>query len=175
MKDDEIRQICTGVLGMAGYIMHLESIVDRLPKTKDGIAFTVGAVVYCPRGHRHEIHPSDPMGGQIYCTSNGCWSDGCQSDSGCGAHYNAEKCTSLPPLTVPWATYCEIFPQDQGKIWVRFTGPDGIYRWLHPVEKRWVEEPDQIDMPMFPDFATARAAADISPEPPKWAEVVLHT
>ena len=30
MKDDEVRKICTGILGMAGYIKHLQDIVDRM-------------------------------------------------------------------------------------------------------------------------------------------------
>lgn len=70
----------------------------------------------------------------------------------------------------PWASYMEIHPQAEGKIWVRWCGCDGIYRWLHPVEDVWVEEPNQIDMPNFASYDEARAAAELSPEPPTWQE-----
>ncbi len=74
---------------------------------------------------------------------------------------------------VPWASYMEIHPMASRQIWVRWCGVDGIYRWLHPTERRWVEEPEQIGMPTFPDYATARKAADESPEPPTWNEYAL--
>lgn len=71
---------------------------------------------------------------------------------------------------VPWRTFMEIVPKEEGQIWVRWTGYDGIYRWLHPDTKQWVEEPNQINMPMFPDYHSAREAADNSPKPPTWDE-----
>lgn len=77
-------------------------------------------------------------------------------------------------LVAPWSSYMEIHPMAPGKIWVRWCGVDGIYRWLHPDRRVWVEEPDQIDMPTFTDYASARIAADNSPEPPTWGDVVLH-
>lgn len=57
---------------------------------------------------------------------------------------------------------------------VRWCGYDGVYRWLHPVSRKWIEENDQIYMPTFPDYKSARMAADESPEPPTWQEFVLH-
>lgn len=174
MNDDKVREICTNVLWMAGYIKSLQSIVDQLPKTADGLPVFIGRTIYCPRGHKHVIHASNRMSGQIYCTEKGCWSEGCQSDSGSGTHYEARECRGEPPLAMPWASACEIFPKAEREIWVRFTGADGIYWWLHPIEKRWVGEPEQTNMPMFVDYTSARAAADASPEPPTWSETVYH-
>ena len=68
----------------------------------------------------------------------------------------------------PWAKFLEIIYKNQNEYWVRWTGDDGIYRWLHPLDNRWIEEPHQIDMPCFSNFAAARLAADFSPEPPTW-------
>lgn len=70
----------------------------------------------------------------------------------------------------PWARFLTILPKEAGEIWVRWTGADGIYRWLHPVDSWWVEEPDQINMPLFFSYDAARKAADESPEPPTWKE-----
>ena len=75
-----------------------------------------------------------------------------------------------PTFSVPWASYLEIGWKSQGNYWVRWTGADGIYRWLHATEKRWLEEPEQITMPAFSNYATAQLAANDSPEPPTWQE-----
>ncbi len=74
----------------------------------------------------------------------------------------------------PWARYMWIEPNTSGYFWLRWTGADGIYRWLHPTEKKWVEEPHQIDMPLFPDRTTAMRAANESPEPPTWREYAAN-
>ncbi len=110
----------------------------------------------------------------------------CQSCGGTGGSliagiHNGEEfrewkqCPDCAPQIVPWASYMEIVPHSENKIWVRWTGIDGIYRWLHPDTRTWVEEPHQINMPMFRDYATARKAADESPEPPTWAEYAAKT
>ena len=66
---------------------------------------------------------------------------------------------------------CEIGFREAGKWWVRFTGNDGIYRWLHP-DGTWVEEPNQINMPDYPSrFAAESALARATPMPPElWTE-----
>ena len=69
-----------------------------------------------------------------------------------------------------WAPYCQIFAAAENKIFVRYCGMDGIYRWLHATERRWVDEPDQTRIPLFVDFKSAREAANNSPEPPTWQE-----
>ncbi len=76
-------------------IARLRTIVDKFPKTADGVPLRVGMKVYCPLGHEHMVYPSSPIGGQIYCTENGCWSE-------CGGHrsgtyYNDRDCSSIPP------------------------------------------------------------------------------
>lgn len=70
----------------------------------------------------------------------------------------------------PWSRHMTIEQKTAGQIWVRWTGADGIYRWLHPIDKTWIEEPNQIDMPLFPSFASAMLAARRSPKPPAWEE-----
>lgn len=70
-----------------------------------------------------------------------------------------------------WARYMWIEQRAPGQIWVRWTGADGIYRWLHPTENRWVEEPEQVGMPLFRNHASAMLAARRSPMPPTWGEV----
>lgn len=72
---------------------------------------------------------------------------------------------------VPWASSLYIgFSSSllHNSFWVRWTGADGVYRWLHPTEKRWVGEPEQIEMPKFSNYASAQLAANYSPEPPTW-------
>lgn len=91
----------------------------------------------------------------------------CQEELGSG---NSIFTTGNP--TVPWASYMEIFPLSQRKICVRWCGIDGIYRWLHPILMMWVEEPNQMSMTHFTDYASAKTAADKSPEPPTWGEYV---
>lgn len=76
--------------------------------------------------------------------------------------------------TPPWAHYLQIMPKQSNQIWVRWTGADGIYRWLHAAENRWVEEPEQIAMPLFTNYGRARLAARRSPEPPTWQEFVRN-
>ncbi len=46
-----------------------------------------------------------------------------------------------------------------GEYWVRWTSPGGLYYWLHPIEGRWVGEPEQITMPTWPTKAKAEEAA----------------
>ncbi len=68
----------------------------------------------------------------------------------------------------PWASTCTIMPRAEGEWWVRFTGSDAIYRWLHP-QGVWVEEPDQIGMPLFKTYQEAWAAVYRSVNaPPTW-------
>lgn len=59
----------------------------------------------------------------------------------------------------PWVMRLEILTQAKGKWWVRWTGADGCYRWLHPDTNMWIEEPHQINMPMF------KSELSISPVP----------
>ena len=41
------------------------------------------------------------------------------------------------------------------ECWLRWTSPDGLYFWLHPIEGRWVGEPDQRTMPTFASYEKA--------------------
>lgn len=70
----------------------------------------------------------------------------------------------------PWVRRLEIFARSKGKWWVRWTGADGRYRWLHPDTNLWIEEPHQIKMPMFKGELLAAMAAEKSPMPPTWEE-----
>lgn len=79
------------------------------------------------------------------------------------------------PDVCPWESFVEIFPMAERKIWARFCGYDAIYRWLHPKENRWVEEPEQIGMPMFASWQEAKEAVKKSPEPPTWKEYLAST
>jgi hypothetical protein len=44
------------------------------------------------------------------------------------------------------------------ECWLRWCSPLGIYYWLHPIEGRWVEEPEQITMPTFATYEAASKA-----------------
>src|SRR3989442_1636304 len=72
----------------------------------------------------------------------------------------------------PWVKRLDIFRRQEGNWWVRWCGIDGIYRWLHPENNQWIEEQNQIDMPLFGSELLATLAAEKSPEPPTWAECV---
>lgn len=74
---------------------------------------------------------------------------------------------------VPWADLLYIGWIDSNKFWVRWTGQDGIYRWLHSLENRWIEEPNQKNMPYFNNYAEAQLAANNSPEPPTWQDNII--
>lgn len=77
------------------------------------------------------------------------------------------------PISIaPWASHLYIGQKSHDQIWVRWCGSDYIYRWLHPVKNQWVEEPEQINMPTFSNYASAYLAANQSPEPPTWQEFV---
>ena len=75
-----------------------------------------------------------------------------------------------------WVKWLTIGQMDAGKWWVRWTGADGIYRWLHPNTNQWIEEPHQITMPTFKSELVATLAAEKSPIPPTWEEYekLLH-
>lgn len=81
---------------------------------------------------------------------------------------NYPKPLNLSPwannLTIGW----KLKSNDQ--YYVRWTGVDGIDRWLHPVENRWVDEHEQKSMPTFTNYASAQLAANKSPKPPTWEE-----
>lgn len=70
----------------------------------------------------------------------------------------------------PWVKYLTIGCMDDAKWWVRWTGADGIYRWLHPETNQWVDEPQQIGMPTHLSQSLAYMAAEKSPMPPTWEE-----
>lgn len=70
----------------------------------------------------------------------------------------------------PWVKHLTIGCMDNEKWWVRWTGADGIYRWLHPETNQWVEEPNQIGMPTHNTELLATMAAEKSPKPPTWDE-----
>lgn len=59
----------------------------------------IGAVVRCPKGHEHTYRPFDPLSGRVYCTGDGCWSDGCQSDDGSGTYYDLSQLTLVKSAT----------------------------------------------------------------------------
>lgn len=52
-----------------------------------------------------------------------------------------------------------------GEYWVRWTSPGGLYYWLHPVDGRWVGEPEQITMPTWPTSQAAYLAASQAERP----------
>jgi hypothetical protein len=73
-----------------------------------------------------------------------------------------------------WARFVEVWPYSSDKYWARYTGNDGIYRWLHPTENRWVEEPDQVGMPLFPSEIDAWRGVFKSPQPPSMGTGNFH-
>lgn len=48
------------------------AIIERLPKTADGVPVTPGIKLFCPSGHDAHNHFG---GGQCYCTEGICWDD----------------------------------------------------------------------------------------------------
>jgi hypothetical protein len=72
-------------------LVTLRAIVEKSPKTADGVVVTDDLVIFCPRGHANSDHHFHH---QPYCRTGECWDDGCQSDSGSGTHYKYEKCYS---------------------------------------------------------------------------------
>lgn len=69
-------------------LRRLRRIVAALPHTLDGVPATPGAIVMCPKGHRHELSTL----GKVYCVQGDCYDDGCQGDSGSGTRYRIEQC-----------------------------------------------------------------------------------
>lgn len=65
-----------------------------------------------------------------------------------------------------WLDLLTIGRRGEGDYWVRWTDSFGCYHWLHPRKNEWISEPDQIDMPGFPDSAYATEAAKRAPKPP---------
>lgn len=72
----------------------LRAIVEKLPRTADGVVVVPGVTFSCPKGHRHTIKGADRFSGRIYCCEGECWDSGCQGDSGSGTHYMSEQCRS---------------------------------------------------------------------------------
>lgn len=68
----------------------------------------------------------------------------------------------------PWSHLVYVGHKSSREVWARWTDTNGIYWWLHPVDNRWVEEPEQIEMPTFTSYAAAYLAAKRSPRPPTW-------
>lgn len=65
-----------------------------------------------------------------------------------------------------WYHFLEIGCRSDFDFWVRWTGTDYIYRWLHPETNEWIDEPHQITMPGFKTRLEAIEAAKKSPRPP---------
>ncbi len=79
-------------------------------------------------------------------------------------------CEAVPPdhkwrndMCVGWRKQGDAITP--GEYWVRWTSPGGLYYWLHPVENRWVGEPEQIGMPTWPTSAKAYEAASKAEQP----------
>jgi hypothetical protein len=53
----------------------------------------------------------------------------------------------------------------KSECWLRWTSPKGLYYWLHPVEGRWVGEPEQIKMPTFSTYQKAWEASQYCEKP----------
>mgnify|MGYP006921375653 CR=1 FL=1 len=71
----------------------LRELVERLPKTKDGVPVIADDMtLYCPRGHEHKLTPADT---RVYCLQGECWHKGCQGDSGSGTFWQYEQCTAI--------------------------------------------------------------------------------
>lgn len=84
----------------------VRKVLGTLPVTKDGVYVGWGATLYCPSGHKNNHH-----GARVYCLTDGCWSSGCQGDSGSGQHYNFDQCYSTRAAALA-ATHP---PADEGK------------------------------------------------------------
>ena len=72
-------------------VQRLQEIVDRLPRSANGVPITAGAIVECPKGHRYTFQKYDKMT-SVYCVQGECWDDGCQSDDGSGTTYAISLC-----------------------------------------------------------------------------------
>jgi hypothetical protein len=68
-------------------------------------------------------------------------------------------------LTVGWRREADAITK--GEYWLRWTSPDGLYYWLHPVDNCWVTEPEQVMMPTFGTSEQAWEAARHCPSPPE--------
>jgi len=66
-------------------------------------------------------------------------------------------------LVIGWRKQADAITQ--GEYWVRWTSPGGLYYWLHPIDNRWVSEPEQVTMPTWPTSQAAYAAASKAPPP----------
>ncbi len=88
----------------------------------------------------------------------------------CGANDVIPHHRNCRHYVAPWANSCTIMDGPGDGFWVRFTGSDGIYRWLHP-NGGWVEEPNQIGMQMFPARSVAWQVTCASINaPPTWQD-----
>lgn len=68
--------------------------------------------------------------------------------------------------TMNWRNLCYRGWKSETQYWIRWTSPGGLYYWLHPIENRWVGEPDQITMPDFPSASAGLLALMLAPLPP---------
>ncbi len=116
----------------------------------------VGCVcVYCEDLKRARVpEPVKPMTNREPCR--------------CGAAGVIPHHRNCSHYVAPWASACTIMERCEFEWWVRFTGSDGIYRWLS-LQGHWIEEPNQIGMPLFNCREAAWKAVCCSINaPPTW-------
>jgi len=102
-----VHKDCSPVLSKAcrsaaDEIDRLQAIVDRLPKTADGIPVTPGMKVWhCANRHygphAGKLFESEGIDARMpspYCLGEHCYSDGCQGDDGGGRTWRFEDCYS---------------------------------------------------------------------------------
>jgi hypothetical protein len=88
---------------LAKELTRLQAVVERLPKTADGVPVTPGMRVWhCARhrfgpkggGENYKHEGLDVRMPKPYCLGEHCWYDGCQSDDGGGRHCEWSECYS---------------------------------------------------------------------------------
>lgn len=82
----------------------LLELVDRLPKTADGVPITPGMMVWHCTEHSWKSKGSHEFAQMVegigvkmprpYCVGRRCWDDGCQGDSGGGTTRDWSECYS---------------------------------------------------------------------------------
>ena len=77
-------------------LTRLREVVEKLPKTADGVPVVPGATVYHCRDRLYPdgFYPILMRMSGPYCCGESCWDEGCQSDHASGRHVDYAQCFS---------------------------------------------------------------------------------
>lgn len=73
--------------------------------------------------------------------------------------------TMARSITADWKWQVEWIRHSEKGYFLRWTSSDGLYFWLHPLTGKWVGEPDQINMPLFPNHSVGQLVLNTAAHP----------